>query len=88
MKQISCVSIVRIHAISWLGLLCVSIGWRLIKRAFEIDIARCPQCGRNMKIIAAILERASIIKILENLGLPDRGQPRSPGNVHGLSDPS
>jgi len=67
----------------------VRISWaRLLKRVFEIDIEHCPQCGGNMKIIAAILERAAITKILNHLGLSSRAPPRSPAKVQGLFDPS
>ncbi|MEQ1816499.1 MAG: hypothetical protein ABL861_08580 [Nitrosomonas sp.] len=49
----------------------VRISWaRLLKRVFDIDIERCPHCGGNMKIIAALLEKAAITKILNHLGLP------------------
>jgi hypothetical protein len=66
----------------------VHISWaRLLKRMFEIDIERCPHCGGNMKIIAAILERAAITKILNHLGLPARAPPRSPAKIQGLFDP-
>jgi len=31
------------------------ISWaRLLKRVFEIDLERCPNCGGELKIIAAI----------------------------------
>ena len=34
------------------------ISWaRLLKRVFEIDIEHCPNCGGELKIIAAILEQ-------------------------------
>jgi hypothetical protein len=67
----------------------VRISWaRLLKRVFEIDIEHCPHCGGNMKIIAAILERAAITKILNHLGLPARAPPRSPAKIQGLFDPS
>ena len=33
------------------------ISWaRLLKRVFEIDLEHCPNCGGQLKIIAAILE--------------------------------
>ena len=36
------------------------ISWaRLLKRVFEIDMEHCPNCGGQLKIIAAILESAS-----------------------------
>jgi hypothetical protein len=47
------------------------MGWaRLLKRVFDIEMRRCPRCGGvQVKIIAAILERAVIGKILTHLGL-------------------
>ena len=33
------------------------ISWaRLLKRVFEIDLEHCPNCGGQLKIIAALLE--------------------------------
>jgi hypothetical protein len=64
------------------------IGWaRLLERVFDIDMQHCPNCGAGeLKIIAAILERPVIQKILHHLGLdpqpPPKGparQPREPG---------
>jgi hypothetical protein len=64
------------------------ISWaRLLERVFDIDMQHCPNCGAGeLKIIAAILERPVIQKILHHLGLdpqpPPKGparQPREPG---------
>ena len=57
------------------------IGWtRLLKRVFDIDLRRCPSCGAGeLRIIAAILERAVIGKILTHLGLDPRPPPRGTG---------
>ena len=61
------------------------IGWaRLLKRVFDIDMHTCPNCGGGtLKIIAAILERPVIEKILTHLGLdpqpPPRGRAREVG---------
>jgi hypothetical protein len=61
------------------------IGWaRLLKRVFDIDMQHCPNCGGgDLKIIAAILERPVIEKILTHLGLdpqpPPRGRAREAG---------
>lgn len=57
---------------------------RLLKRVFDIDMQRCPNCGAGeLKIIAAILERPVIEKILTHLGLdpqpPPRGRAREIG---------
>ncbi len=61
------------------------IGWaRLLKRIFDIDMQHCPNCGAGeLRIIAAILERQVIEKILTHLGLdpqpPPRGRAREAG---------
>jgi hypothetical protein len=61
------------------------IGWaQLLKRVFDIDMHTCPNCGGGeLKIIAAILERPVIEKILTHLGLdpqpPPRGRAREVG---------
>ncbi|MCC7100947.1 MAG: transposase [Rubrivivax sp.] len=65
----------RPHHISWA---------RLLKRVFDIDMQRCPNCGGGeLKIIAAIVERPVIEKILTHLGLdpqpPPRGRAREVG---------
>jgi hypothetical protein len=39
------------------------------KRMFEVDMEHCPNCGGELKIIAAILEQSVIEKILTYLGL-------------------
>jgi hypothetical protein len=40
------------------------MGWaRLLKRVFDIDLEHCPQCGGELKIIAAIEEPAVIVRI-------------------------
>jgi hypothetical protein len=45
---------------------------------FEIDMAHCPNCGGQLKTIAAILEQPVIEKILTHLGLQARAPPRTP----------
>jgi hypothetical protein len=54
------------------------ISWaRLLKRVFDIDMHTCPNCGGGeLKIIAAILERPVIEKILTHLGLDPQPPPR------------
>ena len=63
------------------------IGWaRLLERVFDIDLRRCPSCDAGeLKIIAAILQRAAIEKILTHLGLdprpPHRGRASQAGHA-------
>ncbi|MDH5540224.1 MAG: transposase [Rhizobacter sp.] len=58
----------RPHRISWA---------RLLKRVFDIDMQNCPNCGAGeLKIIAAILERPVIDKILTHLGLDPQPPPK------------
>ena len=57
----------------------VRLSWaRLLKRVFEIDLEHCPNCGGELKIIAAILDAPVIEKILTHLGLQARAPPRAP----------
>jgi hypothetical protein len=43
----------------------VRLSWaRLLKRVFAVDLEHCPNCGGELKIIAAILEAPVIEKIL------------------------
>jgi hypothetical protein len=41
-------------------------------------MAHCPNCGGELKIIAAILEQPVIEKILTHLGLQGRAPPCAP----------
>ena len=52
-------------------------GWaRLLKQVLDIDMQHCPNSGvGELKIIAVILERPVIEKILKHLGLDP--QPRA-----------
>ena len=49
---------------------------RLFWRVFDIGLEHCPQCGGELKIIAAIEEPAVIVKILTHQGLSARAPPR------------
>ena len=50
---------------------------QLLKRVFDIDIERCPHCGGQLKLIAAIEEPAVIQRILTHLGLAAQPPPRA-----------
>lgn len=49
---------------------------RLLKRVFELDLEHCPNCGGELKIIAAVLTQPVIGEILSHLGLQVRAPPR------------
>ena len=51
---------------------------RSFSQRFEIDLEHCPNCGEQLKIIAAILESAVVERILTHLGLQARAPPRTP----------
>ncbi len=55
------------------------IGWaRLLRRVFDIDMQHCPNGGAGqLRIIAAIVQRAAIEKILSHLGLQPCPPPRT-----------
>ena len=47
------------------------LSWaELLKRVFQIDLTECPDCGGEVKLIAVIMERKVVCKILDHLGLP------------------
>jgi Putative transposase len=44
----------------------VRLGWaKLLKRVFNLELEHCPNCGGELKVIAAILERPAIEKVLK-----------------------
>lgn len=54
------------------------IAWAdLLKRVFEVDALRCPDCGGRMRLIAPITEAIVAQRILESLLLPSRAPPLS-----------
>ena len=69
-------------------LLYASVGRALLKRVFDIDIEQCPHCGGALKIIAAILEKAAITKILDHLGLPASAPPKTPAQIFDPFEPT
>ena len=63
----------------------VRLSWaRLLKRVFDLDLEHCPNCGGELKIIAAILEQPVIEKILTHLGLQARAPPQAPARGQAL----
>jgi hypothetical protein len=41
-----------------------------MRRAFDLDVMRCPRCAGRMQLIATIEDPAVIQRILAHLGLP------------------
>ena len=58
---------------------------RLLKRVFQLNLEHCPNCGGELKIIAAIREQPVIDKILTHLGLLARVPRRAAGAASGLT---
>jgi hypothetical protein len=56
-----------------------AVGWaKLLMRVFNLNLEHYLNCGGELKIFAAILERPTIEKILTHVGLDARPPPRSP----------
>ena len=51
-------------------------GAELLKRVFDLDREHCPNCGGQLKNIAAILEQPVIEKTVTHLELQARAPPR------------
>jgi hypothetical protein len=63
----------------------VRLSWaKMRKRAFDLDLEHCPNCGGELKIIAAILEVPMIEKILTHLGLQARAPSGAPARGQAL----
>ena len=63
----------------------VRLSWaKLLKRVFDLDLEQCPNCGGELKMIAAIPEQPVIKKILTHLGLQARAPPRAPARAQAL----
>ena len=43
---------------------------RLLKRVFAIDVSRCPRCGCDLDIVAAVLDPKQIACYLGHAGMP------------------
>ncbi|MBP6219295.1 MAG: hypothetical protein KA436_11965 [Oligoflexales bacterium] len=54
---------------------------RLLSRVFGIDVSTCRVCGGEMRIIASIIEREAVQKILTHLGLSPRPPPIAPSRI-------
>jgi hypothetical protein len=52
-------------------------------RVLELDLKNGPNCGGELKIIAAILDRPVIEKILMHLGLEPQPPPKAPAREPG-----
>ena len=57
---------------------------KLLKRVFALDLEHCPNCGGELKIIAAILDAPVIERILTHLGLQARAPPRAAAREQAL----
>jgi hypothetical protein len=53
-----------------------------MRRAFDLDVLRCPRCAGRMQLIATIEDPAIIQRILAHFGLPGtRGDPPPPSSM-------
>ena len=52
---------------------------KLLKRVFNLYLEHGPNCGGELKIIEAVLERPVIEEILTHVGLQTCAPPRVPG---------
>jgi hypothetical protein len=57
---------------------------QLLQRVFLVDVVQCPRCAGQMRLIAAIVDRRVVARILAHLGLPARAPPLCPAR----GDPS
>jgi hypothetical protein len=58
---------------------------RLMRRAFDLDVLKCPSCSGRMRVLALIESPQIARRILRHLGLRDHAPPIAP--AHSLPDP-
>jgi hypothetical protein len=59
----------------------------LMRRAFDLDVLRCPRCAGQMELLATIDDPAVIARILAHLGLPEaRDGPEPAASVSATRD--
>ena len=63
------------------------IDWAsLLQRTFDVDVLACPKCAGRIRVLATVDERATVIAILDELGLRTDPQPprvRDPTGLFG-----
>ncbi len=58
----------------------------LLARVFSIDMKHCPSCGsESFRVIAAVIERSAVKKVLSHLGLPDQPPDITPAKIQQMS---
>ncbi len=50
----------------------------LMARSFQIDVEKCPSCGRRMKLVALVQDKDGVARFLERLGEPTDPPARAP----------
>ena len=57
-----------------------------MRRAFGYDLLTCPRCGGKMALLACILDRAVIARVLGHLRLPTEPPVLAPARASPVSD--
>jgi hypothetical protein len=55
-----------------------------MRRAFDLDVLRCPRCGSTMRVIALIESETVARRILRHIGLRDHAPPITPAQTPDL----
>ena len=58
----------------------------LMRRAFGYDLLTCPRCAGKMVLLASILDRATVGRILGRLGLPTQVPMLTPSRASPMVD--
>jgi hypothetical protein len=54
---------------------------RLMRRAFELDVLRCPKCDHRMRVLALIEQPSTARRVLRHLGMRDHAPPIAPARL-------
>ena len=61
----------------------------VMRRAFDLDVLDCPRCGGRLRLIAFIMDRSTLRKLLGHAKLPTEppGQAPARDSPHEREDP-
>ncbi|HET8934197.1 MAG TPA: transposase [Polyangiales bacterium] len=59
----------------------------LMRRGFQLDVLACPACGGRLRLLAVIMNRSTVRKLLGHANMPTEPPDHAPARVAGMPAP-